>query len=62
MAGHKPVTVRIPRPRLRQLMRARKVKSQSELSDRVRLLRLDYLVEWGQSRFSGLRCTNSIRK
>ena len=31
MAGRKAVTVRIPRPRLRQLMRARKVKSQSEL-------------------------------
>jgi hypothetical protein len=31
MAGRKPVTLRIPRPRLRQLMRARKVKSQSEL-------------------------------
>ena len=31
MTGREPVTVRIPRPRLRQLMRARKVKSQSEL-------------------------------
>lgn len=31
MAGRKAVTVRIPQPRLRQLMRARKVKSQSEL-------------------------------
>jgi len=31
MAGRKPVTVRIPQPRLRHLMRARKVKSQSEL-------------------------------
>ena len=31
MAGRKAVTVRIPNPRLRQLMRARKVKSQSEL-------------------------------
>jgi hypothetical protein len=31
MAGRKAITVRIPEPRLRQLMRARKVKSQSEL-------------------------------
>ena len=31
MAGRKAVTVRIPHPRLRQLMRARKVKTQSEL-------------------------------
>ena len=31
MAGRKAVTVRIPEPRLRQLMRARKVKSQSDL-------------------------------
>jgi hypothetical protein len=31
MATRKAVTVRIPAPRLRQLMRARKVKSQSEL-------------------------------
>ena len=31
MPERKAVTVRIPAPRLRQLMRARKVKSQSEL-------------------------------
>jgi hypothetical protein len=31
MAGRKAVTVRIPERRLRQLMRARKVHSQSEL-------------------------------
>jgi hypothetical protein len=31
MAGRKAITVRIPGSRLRQLMRARKVKSQSEL-------------------------------
>jgi hypothetical protein len=31
MAGRKAVTVRIPQRRLRQLMRARKVESQSEL-------------------------------
>jgi hypothetical protein len=33
MAGRKAVTVRILQPRLRQLMRARKCKSQSELID-----------------------------
>ena len=33
MAGRKAVTVRILHPRLRQLMRARKCKSQSELID-----------------------------
>ena len=31
MAGRKAVTVRIPESRLRRLMRARKVKSQSDL-------------------------------
>lgn len=31
MAGRKAVTVRIPQHRLRELMRARKVESQSEL-------------------------------
>ena len=31
MAGRKAVTVRIPQSRLRRLMRARKVKSQSDL-------------------------------
>lgn len=31
MVSRKAVTVRIPVPRLRQLMRARKMKSQSEL-------------------------------
>ncbi len=31
MAGRKAVTVRIPQPRLRNLMRARKCKSQSDL-------------------------------
>ena len=31
MAGRKAATVRIPPPRIRQLMRARKVKTQAEL-------------------------------
>ena len=35
MAGRKAITVRIPQPRLRQLMRARKVKSQSELINKL---------------------------
>jgi hypothetical protein len=33
MAGRKAITVRILQPRLRQLMRARNCKSQSELID-----------------------------
>ncbi len=35
MAERKAITVRIPQPRLRQLMRARKVKSQSELINKL---------------------------
>ncbi len=35
MAGRRAITVRIPEPRLRQLMRARKAKSQSELINKL---------------------------
>ena len=35
MTGRKAITVRIPQSRLRQLMRARKAKSQSELINKL---------------------------